>query len=167
MTTEEYVEKYGITMDGFDIERVTTQKGSGPCFAHAFATLLNIYYETDQFNWEDYWTGSTTNIDYSLVASEMYLDKSEYLAEIRRYLDAGIPVEIVVNSDEDTHFVNAIEYVLNEDGEFTFEGIVITDSGTSTDAKVTTIGSAYTDYDFYEYKGEYGRYGFRIGRAHV
>ena len=42
MTTEEYKEKYNITIEGFDIDYVTTQEESDPCFAHQFATMINI-----------------------------------------------------------------------------------------------------------------------------
>ena len=42
MTAEEYKEKYNITIEGFDIDYVTTQEESDPCSTHQFATMINI-----------------------------------------------------------------------------------------------------------------------------
>ena len=42
MTTEENKEKYNITIEGFDIDYLTTQEESDPCSAHQFATMINI-----------------------------------------------------------------------------------------------------------------------------
>lgn len=74
MTTDEYKEKYNITVKEFDIKYVTTQQGSDPCAAHATASLLNMYYETDEFKWYQYWDteNQTTNFDYNLVTTENF-----------------------------------------------------------------------------------------------
>ena len=170
MTTNEYKEKYNITVEKFDIKYVTTQQGPGPCAAHAFATLLNMYYETDEFKWDQYWDAKneTTLFDYNFVDTEnFYTSESDFLLEIKKYLDLGIPVQIVVYSDN-THFVNAIGYELDENGDFTFDGIVITDSGTSGENKVCTIEEAYTKYKYYEYNDDFAnRHGYRIIKPYI
>lgn len=166
MTTEEYKEKYNITVDGFNVDYIGTQPYSGSCSAYQHASMLNMYYDTDKYDWKDYWNGTTADFDTNLTSVEnFYSDESNYLDEIRKYLDEGIVVGLVVNNNGITHFVNAIGYELDENGEFTFGGIVVGDSA-SSDQKVHTIDES--DYKLYEYDDDYAkRHGYRVIKPYL
>lgn len=174
--TEYFKNKYNITVKGFDIDYVTFQgEKTRTCPTHATATILNIYYSANIFEYNSFWGGKddysgsvafagsndTPNSQGRIYSENLYKEKNDYLDELKKYLDAGIPVEIVVydTNTNNTHFVGVIGYdEVDENGRIVFEKLVITDSGTSQeDKKVCHLGDSHDNSNYTIYNWDENR----------